>query len=292
MQATNTIRVRDPFIYVDHERGRYYLYASCSNRLGEAGPQGIEVYTSCDLAHWDEPQRVFTPPSGFWGTRDFWAPEMHEYGGRYYLFASFSGEGRNRGTQISAADAPTGPFSPLGDGSQTPHEWMALDGTLYVEDGQPWMVFCHEWLQIKNGTVEAMPLSADLSRPLRDPTTLFRATDAPWVRPIVGHGRDEGYVTDGCFLHRATNGELLMLWSSFGDEGYALGLARSASGAVLGPWTHDPEPLFRRDGGHGMLFVDLEGRLRLALHAPNERSLERAHFFQLSEADGRLRLEG
>jgi hypothetical protein len=28
---------------------------------------------------------------------------------------------------------------------------MALDGTLWVEDGVPYMIFCHEWIQITDG---------------------------------------------------------------------------------------------------------------------------------------------
>jgi hypothetical protein len=40
---------------------------------------------------------------------------------------------------------------------------MTLDGTLWVEDELPYMVFCHEWVQIKDGTVESVRLKDDLS---------------------------------------------------------------------------------------------------------------------------------
>ena len=34
----------------------------------------------------------------------------------------------------------------------TPDGWQSLDGTLYVDrSGKPWMVFCHEWLQVGDG---------------------------------------------------------------------------------------------------------------------------------------------
>ena len=35
---------------------------------------------------------------------------------------------------------------------------MTLDGTLYVENGLPYMVYAHEWIQILDGTMEAVPL--------------------------------------------------------------------------------------------------------------------------------------
>ena len=41
---------------------------------------------------------------------------------------------------------------------------MTLDGTLFVDaGGKPWLVYAHEWVQIGDGTIEAMPLKDDLS---------------------------------------------------------------------------------------------------------------------------------
>ena len=66
--------------------------------------------------------------------------------------------------------------------------------------------------------------------------------------------------TDGPFLVRSEHGSLLMLWSSFGEEGYAMGIARSAIGLITGPWMQQDEPLWARNGGHGMIFTDSHGR--------------------------------
>ncbi len=82
-----------------------------------------------------------------------------------------------------------------------------------------------------------------------------------------------------------------MLWSSFSPRGYALGLARSRSGALGGPWVHDPEPRFAGDGGHAMLFRDFVGRTWLALHAPNRSPDERAHLFSVVAQGAHLRLD-
>ena len=175
------LRIRDPFVVTDVANGRYVMVASMSNR--QRGGKGWECYTSKDLRHWRAPVTVFTPPAGFWADRDFWAPEIHAYRGKFYLFGTVSAEHAKRGTQVFAADGPLGPFQAHTDRAATPHDWMALDGTLHVENNQPWMVFCHEWVQISDGTMNAVRLADDLAKPVGEPIQLFRASDAPWCRP-------------------------------------------------------------------------------------------------------------
>ena len=127
------------------------------------------------------------------------------------------------------------------------------------------MVFCHEWLQVTDGEICAMPLTEDLSKPAGKPVQLFTASQAAWTLP----GAKGEYVTDGPFLYRKLDGELLMLWSSFGRDGYSLAVAHSQSGTVLGPWVNEEAPLFPSNGGHGMLFHDSQGALLLSLHQPD-----------------------
>ncbi|UCG57019.1 MAG: family 43 glycosylhydrolase, partial [Phycisphaerales bacterium] len=179
------IRIRDPFILAEETTQTYYMYAQMDNRRGRKGHQkGVEVYTSKDLQQWAGPYPVFVIGEDFWADRMVWAPEVHEYGGRYYLFVTFTAEeplepipGRpplvKRGTQILVSDSPEGPFKPFENRPHTPLDWMALDGTLWVEDGTAWMVFCHEWVQIRDGTMELVRLKEDLSTVQGRPVTLF-----------------------------------------------------------------------------------------------------------------------
>ena len=270
----NEIHLRDPFVLL-HE-GKYYLF-------GTAGP-GFDVWVSEDLEEFEGPFPAFRAPEGFWGTRDFWAPEVHFHDGAFYMFASFIGDGYNRGTAILRSERPEGPYLPWSGEAVTPKDWMCLDGTLTVEDGVPYMVFCHEWVQIQDGTVCAMPLTKDLRAAAGSPAELFSAKSAGWTDPSCG----VNYVTDGPFLFRDEEG-LWMFWSSFRDDGtglqYAEGVALSKNG-VLGPWEHR-EPLFERDGGHGMIFRDKQGKLNFVLHRPNVGPLERPRFFPLEKKDGR-----
>jgi len=298
---TSEIRVRDPFILADQDTKTYYLYASIQNRTQKEG-QGVEVYTSKDLQNWTHPRTVFKVPENFWATKWVWAPEVHLYRGKYYLFATFTSNellndpslkppSKNwppfykRGTQILVSDSPEGPFKPFANRSHTPPDQMALDGTLWVENGDPYMVYCHEWVQIKDGTMNLISLKEDLSSAEEKDQVLFKASDAPWARPVA---KGEAYITDGCFLYRTEAGKLLMIWSGAGNDGYAIGTAISESGSVKGPWKHRQERLFKKDGGHGMIFKTFSGQLTIVLHQPNVSPKERMHFYKLEDTGDRL----
>ena len=273
MLTKQDIQIRDPFVYLEGDT--YYLYGTTDKDCWKGQAEGFLCYRSADLLQFQEPVQIFSAGNGFWGTHNFWAPEMHPYRGAYYLFASFKTPGRARATAILKADNPLGPYIPWGEEQVTPYEWECLDGTLFVENQrEPYVVFCHEWVQEGGGTICARRLQEDLSAPEGDPVTLFDAREAPWTHRIRHSSGVEGHVTDGPFLYRGMD-RLWMLWSSFTGDGYALGLSYSQTGEIKGPWAQIEEPLYFGDGGHGMLFWDKAGTLQLALHAPNKTPMER-----------------
>lgn len=290
MLQTSDIHLRDPFVLPVEAERQYYLYGTTGAHAWTESAAGFDYHTSPDLERWQGPFPAFRPPAGFWADRNFWAPEVHVYRGACYLFASFKAEGVRRGTQILAADSPQGPFVPISDGPVTPREWECLDGTLFVDaHGGPWMVFCHEWVQVGDGEICALRLSDDLASASEEPRLLFRASEAPWAQPISSKGR-HGYVTDGPWLHRLASGALILLWSSFGAGGYTIGQARSASGDISGPWQQLPEPLCAGDGGHCMVFRAFDGGLWLAFHRPNQSPHERPQFILLRETASSLEI--
>ncbi len=275
------IHIRDPFILL--EGGRYYLYGSRGNETwGKA--TGLDVYESDDLVSWSGPSVVFTPPEGFWADMHFWAPEVHQYHGKFYMFVSFKSETACRGTQILVADTPKGPFTLHSDGPVTPRDWECLDGTLYIDrDGKPYMVFCHEWLQVKDGEMCAVRLSDDLKQAVGEPFLLFRASEPDWALKDKTE-----FVTDGPWMYRTASGKLLMLWSSSAANGYVEAIAYSDNGDVTGRWQHQKQLLFDQDGGHGMIFTSKEGKLFFILHNPNNSPMERPVILPLEERDGTL----
>ncbi|MEU7743278.1 hypothetical protein [Nonomuraea sp. NPDC049158] len=81
-----------------------------------------------------------------------------------------------------------------------------------------------------------------------------------------------------------------MLWSSVGEQGYAMGVAHSSSGQVTGPWTQEEQALWSTDGGHGMIVRLRDGRLALTLHQPNTTPDERAIIHLLVEHESTIAL--
>jgi beta-xylosidase len=288
--------MRDPFVVPSG--GAYYLYGSTDKDIWRSPGVGFDVYISAgNLTEFEGPFPVFRPPEGFWSSTNFWAPEIHRYKDEWYMFATFKPNTGRRGTAVlksagkrgDEAAGLRGPFVPWSAGPLTPADWECLDGTLHVDrEGRPWMVFCHEWTQVGDGQICAMPLSTDLKQAAGEPRLLFTASEAKWAYPLKNRAPDS-YVTDGPNLYTAGNGTLLMLWSSFGEDGkYRIGAAVSKGGLVTGPWEQQREPLYAADGGHGMLFRSMEGNLYLAVHTPNKTPDERAIFIEIAEKDGVL----
>jgi len=289
---------RDACIWPDPATQTYHMY------FASRGPNrraAVVAYTSKDLEIWTGPTTVFERPAEWWADRGIWAPEMHAYQGKYYLFLTFDSSHPfpeqwrdwlprvQRGSQILVGDSPLGPFQPFANAPTLPADMMTLDGTLWVEDGQPYMVFCHEWVQIKDGTVEYVPLRSDLSATAGEPKRLFHGSDAPWSQKSEQYGC---HVTDGPWLHRTKGGKLLMLWSSGSATGYAVGIATSDSGKLTGPWRQAATPLYADDGGHPMLFRTFDGRLMMALHRPNRTPPAiREVFLELEEVNDTLILK-
>lgn len=272
----NEINIRDPFILLYDDI--YYLYGT---RVG--GQLGFDVYKSIDLIEWSEPKTVFEYQDGFWGEKNFWAPEVYLYDGRFYMFATFKGSKHRRGTSILVCDTPDGTFIEHSNGAITPSEWECLDGTLYINNqGVPYMVFCHEWLQTSDGEMCAVRLSKSLDKAVGEPFLLFKASQADWVRALDAEGTQ--FITDGPFMYRNSNGELFMLWSSKGEGNYTQGIAKSDNGEIDGNWNLK-NVLFKDNGGHGMFFKDKKGKLKFVMHCPNKTPMERPILIDITDKD-------
>lgn len=304
-------RAHDPFIVADEASQTYYLYTSVTSGALPRSQSGVVTYTSKDLETWEGPKIVFEVPKDGWANpaHGAWAPEVHRYNGKYYLFVTLHNRDKvyteppqtprvthMRATQIFVSDTPDGPFMAIADRPATPEGLMTLDGTLFVEDGVPWIVYCHEWIQVTDGTFEAVRLKADLSGPEGDPMLLFQSSDAPWIKPWQGKPGEppKTFVSDGCFFYRTKTGKLLMLWSSWQQDGdkqkYAQTIAYSLSGRLAGPW-RQADPLLTDDSGHGMVFTTFDGRLMLVCHRPTMSPQSRARLHELEDTGDGLKLK-
>lgn len=288
------IHIRDPFIFTDRKSKTYYLFGTLfPDGIGTIEPH-FPVFHSKDLIEWKGPGIAFYPAKGFWGVRHYWAPEVFELGNRYYMFATCKGAiGEARGTLVLISDHPSGPYKPHSDGPITPVDRESLDGTFFKDrDGKQWMVYCHEWTQIYNGTIEAVQLSNDLKCAISEPIELIRAEKQPWIRKFSDkRSKQEGYLTDAPFLYESKDGRLHLYWSSYSkkdeDEpnsgGYTVTHAVSESGHIEGPWKEDG--LFLNDDmGHPSLFRSLDGDVYMCVHSPDTiHGMERTKLLLLEE---------
>lgn len=278
------INIRDPFVLV--KDGKYYLYGTRAKDFG-ISTGGFDVYTGTDLENWSEPVQIFNSAKFGMNSSSNWAPEVHEFKGKYYIFATFEQKNGMRGTYSLVCDTPDGEFVPCSPKALTPSDWWSLDGTLYVDnDGVPYLVFCHEHVQILNGTVCYIRLNESLTEAIGEPVLLFKGSDAYGARPNSEHR----YVTDGPFMYRGLNNRLYMIWSSTVNHQYYQCIAVSDNGNIDGNWIQ-LEPIFTKDGGHGMVFRDFEGKLKLTLHCPNRSLSEKPVFFNLRDTGETLIIE-
>jgi arabinan endo-1,5-alpha-L-arabinosidase len=303
-EKLENIRMRDVCVLYDEKTKLYYAVSSGRGPTKEGFRNAaVRVFTSKDLIAWDGPTVVFQVPNDLWGATNItgiWAPEMHKYKDKFYLFLTFDTneqfpeQWRNwrprvkRGSQILVADSPLGPFKPFANHSTPPPDMMTLDGTFWVEDGVPYMIFAHEWVQIKDGTIEMVKLKDDLSEAVGEPVKLFNGSDGPWARKSPEYSC---YVTDGPYLYKSKSGKLFMIWSSFSTTGYTVGLAISDSGKLAGPWRQQSESIFSADGGHAMLFKRTDGQLMMVLHQPNKSGVERAKLFEMEDTGETLKIK-
>ena len=69
-------KIGDPFIL--YANGAYYMYATSTGT-------GFKCWKSKLLDRWTELGVVYQKTDATFGDQKFWAPECHEYKGKYYL---------------------------------------------------------------------------------------------------------------------------------------------------------------------------------------------------------------
>lgn len=284
----DSIRLSDPCVLADEATRTYYM----------TGTGGL-LWKSKDLALWDGPYIVAeTDPASWMGPHpQIWAAELHKYNGKYYYFATFTNDSvivahykglaiPRRASHVLVADRPDGPYRPMGDKTYLPEDVATLDGTFWVDkDGKPYMVYCGEWIQNWNGTIEKIELKPDLSGSVGKGKVLFRASDSPWSREVIDGKEGPNRVTDGPWLFTTGTGRLGMLWTSWIGNVYTQGVAYSESGTLDGPWTQELDPITPPNHGHGMLFKDFYDRWLMSVHSHADINGEYIRIPQLFEVD-------
>lgn|GEM_PF-205040 len=231
----------DPFV-VQHEGYYYHIH-----RIGSERAPGIAIRKTEDLSQLGnaKPQWVWSAPSSGPYSREIWAPELHYYKGKWYIYVA-ADAGRNEDHQMWVIESEGS--DPMGPYNQTPYHletggW-AIDGTLLVDsENRPYFIWSG-WPGKVDG-VQNLYIA-----PMESPTkivaqrTLLSEPDQAWEqRSDHLRGLLEGpqilYRKDKIFIIYSASGS----WS----EHYCLGMLEYLGGDICKPenWKkHKEAPIF------------------------------------------------
>ncbi|WP_455585912.1 glycoside hydrolase family 43 protein [Bacteroides sp.] len=259
-QELSKVRFGDPFILL-HE-GVYYAYGTS---VKGSNNDGIKVYVSDDLKVWHAPEGL---PEGYalqekdvWGESRFWAPEVYNVGGKFYMYYS-----ADEHICVATSDSPLGPFKQKEKKPMIASE-KGIDNSLFIDDdGTPYLFF----VRFNDGNaIWVAELEKDLQTVKEETMHSCLHVSQEWeqVWPRVN---------EGPFVVKH-KGIYYMTYSgnSFESPFYGVGCATAID--IMGEWSKYPEnPLLQKPGelvgvGHNAMFVDKEGNLRIVYHAHNNK---------------------
>ena len=225
------------------------------------------ILHSKDLINWKPVGAVFREKPA-WVKGDFWAPEIVEDQGRFFVYyTARRDDGKDKkGTLcigVAVAEKPDGVWRDKG--ALVCQEMGSIDADFARDErGKPFLIWKEDGNDRRQPTwIYAQGLDESGTRLVGKPTKLFRNTEA-W----------EGGVVEGSFIVRR-DGWFYMFYSGNGCCGrqcnYALGVARSRT--LLGKWEKNPaNPIlaandFWQCPGHGSIVETEDKRSFLLYHA-------------------------
>jgi xylan 1,4-beta-xylosidase len=239
----------------------------------------FSIMHSRDLVNWRTVGSVFQKRPA-WVKSDFWAPEVIEDRGRYFVYYTARRDDgpKKVGTlcvAVATATAPAGPYTDRGPlVCQIPElKNVGSIDAFFVRDenARPYLIWKADGNDAEPDEptkIFAQRLSEDGTKLLGKRKEILRNT-APW----------EKHVTEGSFIIRR-NGWFYHFYSGNACCGrecdYALGVARSRN--LLGPWEKNPKnPILDENEtwqcpGHGSIVTTPDGRDFLLYHAYRKRA--------------------
>lgn len=230
-------------------KGTYYLYAT-SYHISD----GYEVYTSTDLKNWTNHGSCLGGSFGL--DRWFWAPDVKEHNGRFYMLASID---EHLGLLI--ADSPLGPFMPQ-DTFLLDH---TIDGHILFENDQMYLYYV-SWREGHPYGIWGCKMQADCRTPDFSTEKLLLIADMPYECNQSSPVAEAPYV----LVH---DGKYYMTYSGSGFLSPYYCIAYAVSEHPLGPYVkYAANPILVGDGdhvsgiGHHAITAAPDGGLALIYH--------------------------
>ncbi|MBN1902361.1 glycoside hydrolase family 43 protein [Candidatus Sumerlaeota bacterium] len=171
----------DPFVL--KHKGEYWGYGTSGIQNSSHGSKRIfPVLHSTDFIHWN-PAGYALDTSGLNAQAGaFWAPEVAERDGKFYMYFSFSGGGSDEFQRLHAAisDHPAGPFRIAGP--LIPEEGFTIDAHPFRDpvDGKWYLFFAKDFFDDRVGTGLAAALLDDSMARLKSPPKPILRPFADW----------------------------------------------------------------------------------------------------------------
>lgn len=295
-----SIEFGDPFI-LKASNGTYYM-------IGTGGVKdGFKMYSSTDLKNWKDEGRIYQGNTeNSWNTANFWAPELYEHNGKFYLL--FSADWRENPTNelenfrigVAVSDSPTGPYTDLFDRPIFDPGYPVIDGNLLFENDKVYLYYsrcCYkhavesevaDWArekgmynEIEESWVYGVELKPDFSGVIGEPVMLLRPPvsmsdqQAEWESRSVTSGEVNRRWTEGSYILKNADTYYIMYSANFfGGKNYAVGYATSKS--PLGPFEKaSNNPVLQKNveqggivtgTGHNSVTVSPDGKQLLCVY--------------------------
>ncbi len=226
------ISMGDPFVL--QHGGRYYLFGT------NASNEGFKCLESGDLVHWTPKGWAYQETEDSWAKSHYWAPEVKEYRGKFYM--TYSAMPKKAETPrlliaLAVGDKPEGPYKDL-HAPWFDFGYSAIDGHIFVDDdGKPYLYFSRNGVEdgYSFGIIYGAALADDLSKPVGEAVKLMEA-DQPWEKVRYAENR----CNEGAFVLKR-KGRYYMTYSAnhTGFPHYGIGYATADK--PLGPWVKASE---------------------------------------------------
>ena len=277
-EVANPIPVKfgDPFVLAASD-GKYYMY-------GTSLADGFEAYVSDDMSVWEPLGKVYQGGGeSQWNVDCFWAPEVYERDGKYYMFYSSNAkdnpgnDGENFKIGVAVSDSPAGPFSDLYDRPVFNPPYPVIDANvLFEDDGRCYLYFsrcCYEHAvdseiadkarqegfcdEVEESWVYGVEMQPDFSGVIGEPQLLLAPSSklddiqAEWESRSVANKEVNRRWTEGSYIFKDGD-KYYMMYSAnhYGGKYYAVGYATSDS--PLGPFVKsDVNPVLEENVSQG-----------------------------------------
>ncbi len=270
------VELGDPYILRASD-GMYYM-------TGTGGVKdGFKMYSSADLKDWKDLGRIYQGNTdSSWCIANFWAPELYEKNGLFYLF--FSADWRINPTNelenfrigVAVSDSPSGPYKDLYDRPIIDPGYPIIDANLLFEGDEVYLYYsraCYkhpveseiaDWAreqklfnEIEESWVYGVKLKPDFSGAEGEPVLLLRPPvamsdkQAEWESRSVTSGEVNRRWTEGSTIFRKDSTYYMMYSANyFGGKNYAVGYATATS--PLGPFVKaENNPVLEKNTDQG-----------------------------------------